>query len=241
MDRKRFLKEAFLTGACGCAAACGIRLGLKAEEKALLAEGGREAARGLSRDLHRRMKEGSRSPDWARIEKAESWVKFLMDNMDALLDEKTKIKLMNACGRSCYLNAFGVAPEKKPSPEAAERYLQALEKAGFKVERGAESATITYGWGGKQNPQGLSLKEGFCMCPLVENEIPGLSPSYCNCSAGYVAESMERATGRKVKSVEILESVKRGGKDCRFKVVLMDSRLDGGGNRIFGRGAVRRG
>ena len=220
MDRKQFLREALKTGVCGCAAACGIGLGLKAEGKATRSEDQTGALTGLSRDLQRRMREGSRSPDWARIEKAESWIKFLMDNMDALLDEETKIKLLNACGRSCYLNAFGVACEKKPSKESAERYLQALEKGGFRVERGSAWTTIYYGWAGKQNPQGLSLKEGYCMCPLVENEIPGLSPTYCNCSAGYVTEGMERATGRKVKSVEILEAVKRGGKDCRFRVIL---------------------
>ncbi len=223
MDRKQFLKEALKRGVCGCAAAWGIGQGFKVEGKPLLSEGQTDAIQGLSQDLHGRMREGSRSPDAARIEKAESWVKFLMDNMDALLDEETKIKLMNACGHSCYLNAFGVAGEKKPSPEAAERYLQALAKGGFKVERGSESTTIFYGWAGKQNPQGLSLKEGYCMCPIVENNIPGLSPTYCNCSAGYVAEAMERASGRKVKSVEILESVKRGGKDCRFKIVLLNS------------------
>ena len=223
MDRKQFLKEAFQTGVCGCAAALGIGLGLEAGDKAILSEGQAESLAGLSQDLRRRMKEGSRSPDSARIEKAELWVKALMDNMDALLEEEAKIKLMNACGRSCYLNAFGVAGERKPSPETAERWLQALQQGGFRVERGSESTTVYYGWAGKQNPQGLSLKEGFCMCPIVENEMPGLSPTYCNCSAGYVAESMERATGRKVKSVDILESVKRGGKDCRFKVVLLNS------------------
>jgi hypothetical protein len=223
MDRKQFITKALQTGVCGCAAACGFGLGLKAEGNPPLVGTQTGAPRGLSQDLQARMKEGSRSPDWARIEKAESWIKFLMDNMDALLDEPAKIKLMNACGRSCYLNAFGVAGERKPSPEAAERYLQALKRAGFKVERGPETTMIDYGWAGKQNPQGLSLKEGYCMCPLVENDIPGLSPSYCNCSAGYVAEAMERATGRKVQSVEILESVKRGGKDCRFRVILSSS------------------
>ena len=224
MDRKQFLKAALKSGVCGCAAACGFGLGLQAEDgPSPAADGQTGALRGLSQDLHARMREGSRSPDWARIEKAETWIKSLMDNMDALLDENTKIMLMNACGRSCYLNAFGVASDKKPSPEAADRYLLGLERAGFKVEKGGESTTIHFGWAGEQNPQGLSLKEGYCMCPLVENEIPGLSPSYCNCSAGYVAESMERFTGRKVRSVEILESVKRGGKDCRFRVTLSNS------------------
>jgi hypothetical protein len=211
------------TGVCGCAAALGIGLGLKAEGKGLLSEGQTKAPLGLGPDLHRRMREGSRTPDWARMEKAETWIKSLMDNMDAVLDEETKVRLMNACGRSCYLNAFGVASVEKPSSEAAEQTFLALEKAGFRVERGSETTAVDYGWAGKQNPQGLSLKEGYCMCPLVENEMPGLSPTYCNCSAGYVAESIERATGKIVKSVEILESVKRGGKDCRFRIVVLNS------------------
>jgi hypothetical protein len=222
MDRKQFLRLAARGGACGCAAALGIGLSAKAEGKGFLSQDRTKALLGLGPDLHRRMREGSRTPDWARMEKAEIWIKSLMDNMDAVLDEETKVRLMNACGRSCYLNAFGVADAEKPSEETARQTFLALEKAGFRVERGSDTTTLDYGWAGKQNPQGLSLKEGYCMCPLVENEMPGLSPTYCNCSAGYVAESIERATGKRVKSVEILESVKRGGKDCRFRIVVLN-------------------
>jgi hypothetical protein len=36
-------------------------------------------------------------------------------------------------------------------------------------------------------------------------------------SVGYVTEAMERGLGKKVK-VELLESLKMGGTDCRFRV-----------------------
>lgn len=223
MDRKQFLTKSIKAGACCCAVALGIGPRLGAGGMRLGEEGQGPSAQGLSADLHKRMREGSETPDWEKVAKAESWIKSLMDNMDALLDEDTKVALMNACGKSCYLRAFGVASAEKPSAEKAEQFLASLEKAGFKVEREGNTVTVRFGWAGKQNPQGLSLKEGYCLCPLVESDVPGLSPTYCNCSAGYVQEAFERSTGRTVKSVEVLESIKRGGKDCRFEVVLVNS------------------
>lgn len=206
MDRKQFLTGSIKAGLCCCAVALGM--------------GPKPEAGGLSADLRTRMREGSETPDWAKVDKAESWIKSLVDNMDALLDEETKVALMKACGRSCYFNAFGVASAERPSAEKAERFLASLEKSGYAVERGSDAITVHFGWAGKQNPQGLSLKEGYCLCPLVESDVPGLSPTYCNCSAGYVQEAFARSTGMTVTSVEVLESVKRGGKDCRFKVIL---------------------
>jgi predicted hydrocarbon binding protein len=64
------------------------------------------------------------------------------------------------------------------------------------------------------------MQEGYCMCPIVESGAPGMSKSYCNCSAGYVKEALERATGRIVLKAEVLESILQCGKDCRFKVVM---------------------
>jgi hypothetical protein len=220
MDRKQFLKGSFGAGFCCCAAALGIGSS-PAAGTGKPGEGGQgPSAGGLSADLHKRMRAASETPDWAKVEKSERWIKNLIDNMDALLDEETKIKLMKSCGRSCYLGAFGVRDKRTPSAQDAEAFLANLEKQGFKIERGVDTITAHFGWSGEQNPMGLSLKEGYCMCPLVEREVRGLSPTYCLCSSGYVQEIFERSTGRTVKSVEVVESVKRGGKDCRFKVTL---------------------
>jgi hypothetical protein len=215
MDRKRFLVEGAKAGLGCCAAALALE-GTVAGQAA----GPQTPGEGLSADLRRRMADGALTPDWAKAEKAEAWITALMDHLDAQLDEPARIRLLNACGRSCYANAFGVADRRRPSPETAEAFLKSLEQAGYLVERGPEETVVHYGWAGKQSPMGLSLREGWCLCPLVENPTPGLSGTYCNCSAGYIQETFERATGRTVRSVEVLESLKRGGKDCRFRVVL---------------------
>lgn len=157
-----------------------------------------------------------------QAEKAELWIKDLMDHMDAVLDQGTKLKLMQACGRSCFLRAFGVADEKKPTPEEREKYFRFLENKGYKLEREGNRITLIYSWGrGHQNPTGLIMRDGFCMCPQVESGPPGLSPSYCYCSTGYVKENFERTVGLPVK-VDLLESLKTGGKDCVFKIEFLN-------------------
>jgi predicted hydrocarbon binding protein len=52
---------------------------------------------------------------------------------------------------------------------------------------------------------------------MVENVPTGLSPVYCHCSVGYVKEMFEQATGKSIQ-VALKESLKRGGKACRFHI-----------------------
>jgi len=211
MNRKQFLKQSLFAGLGCCSAAIGFGQNKRNPE---------EQAVSLTEDLTRRIRDGAKSPDWRKMEEASVKIKAMMDHMDTLLDVETKIRILNACGKSCFIHAFGVADERKPSPKQAEAYLKNLEKSGIEVTREKETIMIFYRWGTKQNPYGLSMKEGYCMCPIVESGAPGMSKSYCHCSAGYVKEGLERGTGKSVLKVDVLESVLQGGKDCRFKVVM---------------------
>jgi hypothetical protein len=211
MDRRNFFKNALGSGLLCCAA--GTSFGK------IIADAS-SSPKSLGEDLTNRMREGARSPNWLVTEKSQHWIKSMIDILDEQLDEQTKIKILNLCGKACFERAFGVADANKPSPEAAERLFKKLESNGLKVERGSKRTILYYGWQGKQNPMGLSLKEGYCLCHIVESDVPDLSPTYCSCSAGYVKEAIERGTGLEVIKVEVLESLKMGGKDCRFKVTL---------------------
>jgi hypothetical protein len=209
MDRKKFLKTIAQAGLLCCGS------GMAAASKG-------QSAEGLSKDLAQRMKKGAESSDWRKADKARRWIKDMMDNMDSRLDLKTKKELMQACGRSCFDFAYGVAPEAKPTPEQAENYLKNLEKSGYKILRQGKTITVDFNWGeNKQNPWGLSVREGYCLCPIFESRDHPVSPTYCLCSTGYIKAGFERSLGKKVE-VEVLESIKMGGKDCRFKVTIHD-------------------
>ena len=124
---------------------------------------------------------------------------------------------MQACGRACHINAFGVASEEPPPPDALDNFLSAYQNRG-ETEIRRDGNTVYYQYGSsEQNPYGLRLLDGYCMCPVVESGPVELSPTYCQCSAGYVKEMFERLTGSPCR-VEVLESLRSGGSACRFKI-----------------------
>jgi hypothetical protein len=217
MQRKEFLKTFFKTGlgvSC-CAAAIG---------QSLLT--GLAQAAGNDQDwinkYQKQMAESSKSPAWNRAEKSEAWIKNIISNMDTILDRETAVKLLQANGRSCYNDAFGVASDEPPSPEQAAAWMKYLQDKGCEIKREGNITTVIYSWGkDHQNPYGMILGEGNCLCPVVEKITSGLSPTYCQCSAGYVGEIFRRYLGKPVKS-DIIDSLKMGGKDCLFRLEITE-------------------
>jgi len=213
MDRKQFLKGALQAGV----GLCCCRAAFARDAERVASAGQAAAASDWITALEKRMKEGSRSPAWRRIEFAEQWLQRLLDNMDTLLDKETRSTLMQACGRSCFIHAYGVAPEGKPAPNALDDLLAAYQNAGrTSVRRDGNTVYFEYSTT-DSNPQGLGLADAYCLCPFVESGPERLSATYCQCSAGYVGEMFERLAGAPVK-VEVLESLRTGGKLCRFKI-----------------------
>lgn len=204
MDRKEFLKKFVQAGASMCCCGAMMAQGLKADQ-------------GWIKEMEKRMIHGSETPGWNKAEKSVNWIKDMMDILDAQLDPEARMKVMHACGRSCYNRAFGVASEEKPGPDVVEQFLKRIESK-YEIHREGNRVWFNYSWGtDHQNPFGLIIRDGFCMCPIVESIVPDISPTYCNCSAGYVAEMFKRSLGRPVK-VEIIETLQTGGKDCVFRV-----------------------
>ncbi len=219
MDRKEFLRTAVAAGAACCGAASGLfGRGMR--------DGGQEhGTQAWIGYLERKMIRASETPAWHKADKGQQWIKSLMDHMDAYLDDETRKTLMQACGRSCYIGAFGVAPSEKPTPEEVERFIKNFESQGYTVEREAGKTTVVYSWGrSHQNPWGLIMSDGYCMCPLVEKGPDGLSPTFCLCSTGYVKEIFARSTGKKV-NVELIDSLKQGGQDCIFRINILEEQI----------------
>ena len=87
----------------------------------------------------------------------------------------------------------------------------------------AGNLTFIFNWGrDHQNPQGLIMRDGYCMCNIMEDGPPNLSPTFCCCSTGYVRETFQRKINRRV-GVELINSLKMGGDDCLFKIIIHKS------------------
>ena len=133
---------------------------------------------------------------------SDQWVKNLVDSLDAHLDEATRRRVMESCGRAC---------ARRGAIRAAETCAGDLDQwvATLKTWIGPENVLregnvvrVTY-------PQ--------CFCELVAEGPARLPDTYCYCSCGWLKETFEAVTQQPVE-VTLFESVKRGGQACRFAV-----------------------
>jgi predicted hydrocarbon binding protein len=142
-------------------------------------------------------------PTMSKKEKfVQDWVKTLVGNMDRQLDEGTRVRLMELSGRACARQgAINTATACKGN---LDKFLVAMKK-----------------WIGEDNVRRdgnkIHLVYSKCLCPLVQSGAEKLSDTYCNCSRGWLKEMYETVLGKPV-DVQLTESIKRGGKACRFIV-----------------------
>ena len=135
----------------------------------------------------------------------KKWIKNLMENMDAHLDERTKVELMESCGRACARSGpVHVARECRGN---LDRWL----------------ATLREWHGGEEHVQQdgdvVRVVCTDCLCPVAKDIPEGLSCTYCYCSLGWMKETFGAVVGKPV-DVELLQSIVRGAETCEFAITL---------------------
>jgi len=139
------------------------------------------------------------TPSRERVEFGERWAKRFFDALDSEVDEKTRITLMEANGRACYVYSL---QGRKVEPMPVDTLIEKAQNYVGKENCWRDGNTIYFNY--VKNPAGLKIEDGYCLCPLVESGPPGLSSTYCACSVGYVREMFKLWLGRPVQ-VELLE------------------------------------
>jgi predicted hydrocarbon binding protein len=136
----------------------------------------------------------------------EKWVTSIMACMDTNVDEKTRIKILEECGRNCQ------------SPRLVKK-----AKAVYKSSKGVDDFIDKFSQVYKQlHREGSKVYVVYprCFCSQVNKIAPGkLSATYCNCGRGWVKALFEGALDRPV-DVLAEKTVIRGDKECRFRIVL---------------------
>ncbi len=156
------------------------------------------------------------TPCGDRVVQGQTVLRRLMRQLDATLPKDARDRLMAGCGRACFEDANG--PRKDPpSPEQARQFVEKItSRVGPGNVRRAGGETIVR-FEFTRNPRGLQTADRYCLCPIMEDAPRDVSPTYCQCSTGYVQEIFERGTGTPAR-VTVLDSVLRGGTSCVFEV-----------------------
>jgi hypothetical protein len=130
------------------------------------------------------------------------WVKAFLKNLDTGFGEAERLRLVESCGRDCARRgAVRMAESFKGNLDGMISALSShLGKDNAKLEDGL--VTLVY-------PE--------CYCPMVSKIKEKLSPTWCNCSRGWVLEMFGIAADKPVE-VKLLQSIKRGDAVCRFEI-----------------------
>jgi len=197
MYRKEFLKRSVQAGMC-----CGAAL----MAGSALAESGQE-----------KPANPPVTPCDKKVVQGQKVIRRLMQQLDEKVDPATRQSIMESCGQACYEGAHGKRSAEKPTPEQVGKFMDGMRKyvGPDGVKQNAGETVIYFKYTG--NPQGLKTADGYCLCPILEDAPKDISPTFCQCSVGYVREIFERGTGKPAR-VELTDSVLRGGKTCRFTV-----------------------
>ena len=136
----------------------------------------------------------------------ERWITCLIDGLDEHVDEETRAKVLERCGRECISQSR--IKKAKAIYQKAKDLDEFLEKFGDvfdELHREGDNVYIIY-------PR--------CYCSHVNKIPPGqLSPTYCHCSCGWAKALFEGALERPVEVI-MEESITKGDEQCKFRIIL---------------------
>jgi len=138
--------------------------------------------------------------------KTEKWIIDLVAGLDKYVDEETRLKLLEECGRHCQSPGFvKKAKSIYKKSKNLDDFLDKFSKVYKHLHKEGDNVYIIY-------PN--------CYCSQV-NKIPKgkLSGTYCNCSRGWAKALFEGALGRPVEVI-MEESIISGNNQCKFKIIL---------------------
>ena len=136
----------------------------------------------------------------------ERWIIRLIAGLDKHVDEETRARVLEQCGRQCISQSFikkarGIHQRSKDMEEFLDKFGEVYEH----LRREGDNVYIVY-------PK--------CYCSFVNKIPPGdLSATYCSCSRGWAKALFEGALGRPVEVV-LEQSIVRGDGQCKLRIVL---------------------
>jgi hypothetical protein len=148
------------------------------------------------------------------------WVKDAMNRLDALVDEKTGVQIMENCGYNCAAvnkRIIERCKSRRKNYKSIDEFLEAEQRRPLKGTRLVRKGEALYQF---YTPKAFTRPIG-CYCSLLRG-LPydeKVLPTYCNCSKGFVKKFWEGVLERPVK-VELMQSVVAGAPECKFVIHL---------------------
>jgi hypothetical protein len=156
----------------------------------------------------------------SKPEKVAEWVKCAMERLDSLVDVDTRNQIMMHCGANCARankSPIEKARARRKKHKTEDAFLDAEQQnppAGTRLTR---EGNVLYQF---YTPRSFT-RPMRCYCSLLRGLPDGetVSPTYCQCSRGFVRKYWESVLERPV-SVDLVRSCVSGAEECEFIIRL---------------------
>lgn len=162
-----------------------------------------------------------------------TWLKQAVTRLDEFCSEEERYEILSRCAhvfpvrqiaklREVYINAL---VSKADQLEAVDQVIAFMDQDPGWVQAPERRGDIIINTKNPSNPQAYKeaktpeeRNRAYCYCPLIRDHLnQGMSPTFCNCSAGWERQQWEGVFGQPVK-VRVLKSLLRGDTECQFAI-----------------------
>jgi hypothetical protein len=155
-----------------------------------------------------------------RPQEVALWVQGAMERLDALVDEGTRNQIMTNCGYNCALaNSSPIkrAQARRQRFDTLDAFLEAEQQNPPAGTRLVRDGNVLYQF---YTPRTFT-RPTRCYCGLLRGLPEGqtVSPTYCQCSRGFVQKYWEAIFGGPA-DVQLVESCASGAQECKFAIRL---------------------
>ena len=161
------------------------------------------------------------------LDEKVQWIKNVLEKLDIMADDYQKYDILSCCAHEFSQKRIGKLKSIYEKTGNIDEILKEMDKdfAWYEGQKKDGNSIfvqkIPYDQEGYAKATTLDeQKRKYCHCPLVRNYLnEGVSPTFCNCSAGWYRQYWEGVLGKPVQ-IQILKSLVRGDNTCEFRIYL---------------------
>jgi hypothetical protein len=155
------------------------------------------------------------------------WIKNMLTRLDKSAKNYEKYEILSCCAHDFSRKRIDKLNSLYKKTRDIDKVLEVMHKDYAWYENPIREGNIIQVTKIPYNREGYDKaktpderKQNYCHCPLVRNHFDeGISPTFCNCSAGWYRQLWEGIIERPVK-ISILKSLIKGDQDCKFAITL---------------------
>jgi predicted hydrocarbon binding protein len=137
------------------------------------------------------------------------WIAAMLPLIDANTKGDQARTIIKGCAQS-HFDHLEMSKTMARFTGRLESFLEFLHNEwGWIIEHDKENGVVL-----------IDENKSVCVCPLVQKDIAVKSGSLCYCSEGFAERMFSSVIGHAVRA-EVRESILRGDKSCKYRIVLM--------------------